>query len=435
LFGRNIVLKRIVPTILLLCVSTTFLYARSEALAERYLQLFLRGSFYLANEMQSVKARKDYTVDDMQKELERLRENYGNYLFIFSTETSEIRGYTVYIFHSQFEKGYIDFNIVIDSFGKVDAFVVQPTLQPGAIPDYIDTSRFDEFEITIGNDKWKLPGVLTVPKNLDRYPLVILIHDSGALDRDSTIGPNKPFRNIAWGLATRGVAVMRYDKRTFVFGEKLSQASPSIETEVIEDVMNAVNMASKMPAVSSIFLVGHGLGGKIAPTVAARNENVDGIVLMATPARRELEVIIDRQKYVSELFYSDREQQQLELLIDYLQKALDGKLPPGAPVLAATAGYYYEIDALDPIETIKKLNIPVLILQGGADYESTIDDYMTFMNSLWTSLNVYFQLLPDLDHYFMRVEREKSTPDDYYEFRHVDLELVESLFSWIFVFD
>ena len=67
MFGRNIVLKRIVPTILLLCVSTTFLYARSEALAERYLQLFLRGSFYLANEMQSVKVRKDYTVDDMQK--------------------------------------------------------------------------------------------------------------------------------------------------------------------------------------------------------------------------------------------------------------------------------------------------------------------------------------------------------------------------------
>jgi pimeloyl-ACP methyl ester carboxylesterase len=190
-----------------------------------------------------------------------------------------------------------------------------------------------------------------------------------------------------------------------------------------------------MPAVSSIFLVGHGLGGKIAPTVAARNENVDGIVLMATPARRELEVIIDRQRYVSELFYSDREQQQLKLLIDYLQKALDGKLLPGAPVLAATAGYYYEIDALDPIETIKKLNIPVLILQGGADYESTTDDYMTFMNSLWTSLNVYFQLFPGLDHYFMPVEREKSTPDDYYEFRHVDRELVESLFSWIFVFN
>jgi len=250
-------LKRIVPTILILCVSATFLYARSEALAERYLQLFLRGSFYLANEMQSVKVGKDSTVDDMQ-ELEP-----GNYhFFSVSTETSESG--TLYIFHSQFEKGYIDFNIVIDNFGKVDAFVVQPTLQPGAIPDYIDTSRFDEFEITIGSDRWKLPGVLTVPKNLDRYPLVILIHDSGALDRDSTIGPNKPFRNIAWGLATRGVAVMRYDKRTFVFGEKLSQASPSIETEIIEDVMNAVNMASKMPAVSSIFLV-YGLVAKSQP--------------------------------------------------------------------------------------------------------------------------------------------------------------------------
>lgn len=429
-------MKKTLLILLILTVATTFTYARSEALADRYLQLFMRGSFYLAYEMQSVEAKKRYTVEDMGRTMEELRNSYGNYLFIFSTETSELRGYTVYIFHAQFEKGYIDFNVIIDDFGKVESFIVQPTLQPGSIASYIDTSRFGEFEITIGEGKWKLPGVITVPKHLDKYPMVILIHDSGALDRDATIGPNKPFREIAWGLASKGVAVMRFDKRTFVFGEKMVQTNPSIEKEVIEDVLNAIALARKMPAVSSIFLAGHGLGGKIAPTVALRSAEVDGIILLATPVRRELQVFIDRQIYISSLFPSDREKRQLSVLIDYLQKALDGKLLPGAPVLGATAGYYYELDALEPTEIIKKLEIPVLILQGDSDYESTIEDYMVFMNALWTRVNVYFQLLPGLDHYFMPVAAgESSKPDDYYELRHVDVELIQALFSWIYVFN
>lgn len=432
---EGLALKKHLLISIILIVLATFAYCGSEVLANRYLQLFLRGSFYLAHEMQSVRAKRDYTVDDMREEIQRLRENYGNYLFVFSTETSEIRGYTVYIFHAQFEKGFVDFNVIIDDFGKVDGFVVLPTLQPGSIAGYIDTSRFDEFEIMIGEGKWTLSGAITVPKNVEKYPLVILIHDSGALDKDSTIGPNKPFRDIAWGLASRGIATIRFNKRSFVFGERLAQMPPNIETEIIEDVVNAIELASKIPAVSSIFLVGHGLGGKVAPTIALRNPRVSGIVLLATPARRELQVIIDRQLYISSLYYSEREKQQLNLLIDYLQKALDGKLLPGTPVLAATAGYYDEIDNLNTIESIKELNIPVLILQGDSDYESTVDDYMIFMNALWTKINVYFQILPGLDHYFRRVSREMSTPDDYYEFRHVDRELIDSLFSWIFVFN
>ncbi|HCO69198.1 MAG TPA: dipeptidyl aminopeptidase, partial [Mesotoga infera] len=348
--------------------------------------------------------------------------------------TSKIRGFTVFIFHAQFERGFIDFNVVVDDQGRVDTFLVQPTLQTGAIAEYIDTRKFDEFEITIGDDKNRLPAVITVPKEIDKYPLVILIHDSGAMDRDSTIGPNKPFRQIAWGLATQGVAVLRYDKRTFVFGERLSQTSPSIETEVIQDVINAITAASRIPSVSSIFLAGHGLGGRVAPAIAARDSRVDGIILLATPARRELQVIIDKHKYIGSL-YGEETGQQTKLLTDYLQTALDGKLPPGAPVLAATAGYYYELDRMNPIEIIRELEIPVLIVQGDADFESTVQDYIMFMNALWTRLNVYFQLLPGLDHYFMPVKGGISTPDDYYEFRHVDGRLIDALFSWIYIFD
>jgi len=426
-------LRRIVSVGVFAFLVFTMLFG-SEVLADRYLQFLLRGNYHLAYEMQSLRAKTLYTVENMSQEFQQLAEEYGEYLFIFSTETSEIRGFTVFIFHAQFERGFIDFNVVVDDQGRVDTFLVQPTLQTGAIAEYIDTSKFDEFEITIGEDRNRLPAVITVPKEIDKYPLVILIHDSGAMDRDSTIGPNKPFRQIAWGLATQGVAVLRYDKRTFVFGEQLSQTSPSIETEVIEDVINAITAASRIPSVSSIFLAGHGLGGRVAPAIAARDSRVDGVILLATPARRELQVIIDKQKYIGSL-YEEESGQRTKLLTDYLQTALDGKLPPGAPVLAATAGYYYELDRMNPIEIVRELEIPVLIVQGDADFESTVQDYIMFMNALWTRLNVYFQLLPGLDHYFMPVKGEMSTPDYYYEFRHIDIQLIDAMFSWIYIFD
>jgi dienelactone hydrolase len=426
-------LRKIVSVGVFAILVLTMLFG-SEVLADRYLQFLLRGNYHLAYEMQSLRARTLYTVENMSQEFQQLSEEYGAYLFIFSTETSEIRGFTVFIFHAQFERGFIDFNVVVDDQGGIDTFLVQPTLQTGAIAEYIDTSKFDEFEITIGEDRNRLPAVITVPKEIDKYPLVILIHDSGAMDRDSTIGPNKPFRQIAWGLATQGVAVLRYDKRSFVFGERLSQASPSIETEVIEDVVNAITAVSRIPSVSSIFLAGHGLGGRVAPVIATRDSRVDGIILLATPARRELQVIIDKQKYIRSL-YGEETGQQTKLLTDYLQTALDGKLPPGAPVLAATAGYYYELDRMNPIEIVRELEIPVLIVQGDADFESTVQDYIMFMNALWTRLNVYFQLLPGLDHYFMPVKDDMSTPDHYYEFRHIDSQLIDAMFSWIYIFD
>ncbi|MDZ7606573.1 MAG: hypothetical protein U5K79_13515 [Cyclobacteriaceae bacterium] len=59
---------------------------------------------------------------------------------------------------------------------------------------------------------------MTLPKGKNSFPIVLFVHGSGPNDRDETIGPNKPFRDIAYGLAEKGIASLRYDKRTFVYG-------------------------------------------------------------------------------------------------------------------------------------------------------------------------------------------------------------------------
>ena len=74
------------------------------------------------------------------------------------------------------------------------------------MPDYVDKQKFSEQEVKIGKEPWQLPGTLTLPNGNGPYAVVILVHGSGPHDRDETIGPNKPFRDLAHGLAEKGVA-------------------------------------------------------------------------------------------------------------------------------------------------------------------------------------------------------------------------------------
>src|SRR5207247_4710825 len=60
---------------------------------------------------------------------------------------------------------------------------------------------------------WELPATLTMPKGDGPFPAVVLVHGSGPHDRDESIGPNKPFRDLAGGLASRGIAVLRSEER------------------------------------------------------------------------------------------------------------------------------------------------------------------------------------------------------------------------------
>ena len=93
-------------------------------------------------------------------------------------------------------------------------------------PAYAKPDSFSEQPLTLVNGNFELPGTLTVPKGEGPFPAVVLLHDSGPHDQDETLGPNKPLKDLAWGLATHGIVVFRYIKRTGKYGEQ-SDADPS----------------------------------------------------------------------------------------------------------------------------------------------------------------------------------------------------------------
>jgi len=114
----------------------------------------------------------------------------------------------------------LSLSLSFDSAGRIAGMYFKPSTEPtpsaGAYqpPPYVDLTAFTERGVTVGSGQWALPGTLSVPNSRGPFPAVVLVPGSGPNDRDETLGANKPFRDLAWGLASRGIVVLRYEKRT-----------------------------------------------------------------------------------------------------------------------------------------------------------------------------------------------------------------------------
>jgi pimeloyl-ACP methyl ester carboxylesterase len=188
-----------------------------------------------------------------------------------------------------FERANLDVRVVYDSAGKIAGLNMRPATAPPvpyAPPSYADRAAYTESDVTVGSDEWALPGTLTLPKGDGPFPALVLIHGSGPNDRDETIGPQKPFADLAAGLASRGVAVLRFDKRTKVYGAKMAKADITVKDEVIDDAIAAVGTLRSNPHVerNRVFVLGHSLGGMLIPRIAAAEPSAAGFVVVAGAA-------------------------------------------------------------------------------------------------------------------------------------------------------
>ena len=158
-------------------------------------------------------------------------------------------------------------------------------------------------KIVIGAEtKYPLNGVLTIPNETNGlFPAVVLVHGSGPSNMDEKIGNNYPFKDLAEGLSEKGIAVLRYDKRTFVYGKEMrNDTGLSVKEETIEDAILAANFLRKDSRIDSnkIFIIGHSLGGMLAPRIDAEGGNFAGIIIMGGSPRKFEEIMMDQNNDV-----------------------------------------------------------------------------------------------------------------------------------------
>jgi alpha-beta hydrolase superfamily lysophospholipase len=266
----------------------------------------------------------------------------------------------------------------------------------------------------------------------------VLVHGSGPNDRDETLGPNKPFRDIAEGLATRGIAVLRYDKRTRVHtGRAASSTNFTVKDEVVDDAIAAVKTLRATAGVRSdrVFLLGHSLGGMLAPRIAAADPTIAGLILMAGPTTPLEQAIVNQTRYLSMLdgTISADEQQALDGAI---KLAADVKaLKPGdAPLvsgpISAPASYWIDLREYHPPAAASRLRQPMLVLQGERDYQVTMDDFAAWRRAIGSRANVQLKSYPALNHLFI-AGSGPSTPVEYQRPGHVEETVVADIAGWI----
>ncbi len=165
-------------------------------------------------------------------------------------------------------------------------------------PDYANPDAFSEQQVTVGSAPWILAGTVTMPKGVGPFPAVVLVHGSGPENQDEAYGPNKVFKDIAWGLASRGIAVLRYDKRTHRYGKEMVAAKTpiTVKEETMDDAIAAVALLATTPHVDAkhIYLAGHSLGGYLAPRIAAADSQIAGIILLAGSTRPLEDMVIEQ---------------------------------------------------------------------------------------------------------------------------------------------
>ena len=265
----------------------------------------------------------------------------------------------------------------------------------------VDTDLFTEEVVFIG--EYELKGVVTTPDNTDDYPVVVLVQGSGASDFDETVGANKPFKELAHGLAEKGIASVRINKRLYQ-KPVLMHDQLTIWDEYMDDIYAAIDYA-KANVSENVYVIGHSQGGMSAPKIALDND-LKGLVMMAGSIRGLEDIVLDQNAAALEAMdqYSDKEKKQI------LKATQDGVAAVKAlteestePVLGIPAQYWLSLRDLDGENILKnRLDIPVLVLQGTADFQVYMDKDFGYMKSvLGHKENITFKSYDGLNHLFM----------------------------------
>ena len=342
---------------------------------------------------------------------------------------------TVVKLSCKFEKVTLPLVIGIDPDAKIAGLRVLPPAEskvPWEPPPYAAKDGVTR-DVMVGD----LPGTLTLPAGKGPFPAIVLVHGSGPSDRDETIGPNKVFGDLALGLAAHGVATLRYDKRTKVKPETLPK-DLTVEDEVIKDAIAAVDVLAKTPEVDGkrIYVLGHSLGGYLAPRIAQQAKHVAGLVILAGPTRPLQDLFVEQLEYIAKIDGTVDKGEQAG--IDEAKKAAariaelqKGAQPnPGELLLYVPPAYWKDLAGYDPAAVAAKLKLPILVLQGARDYQVTTVDFDGWKKALGKKKNVKLTLYPRLFHLFIAGDGP-STPAEYEKPGHVDEQVVLDIAAWV----
>ena len=444
--GRQWVVRIAIASLLLLALGAGLamsLPARAQAIdgkaiATRALDHMDAGEYAQAEAMFNADMAKAVPADKLKAVWESLPAQVGKAGGRGDAQSMQQDTTTLVQVPLHFEKAELVAKFAIDADGRIEGFMIQPAqaAAPPATPAVAEDATFSEREARVGDDDRALPATLAMPKGDGPFPAVVLVHGSGPHDRDETIGPNKPFLDIARGLAAQGIAVLRYEKRTKARPQDFASGVFGVDEETTNDAVQAVATLRGIDGIDPrrVFVLGHSQGGMMAPRIAAVSGHVAGLVLLAAPARSLLDIVIEQNRRLAVLDdgkTSDTERDAITALIQQVRVTRDAATDPATKtVMGLPAGYWRSIDSVDPVAEAGTVALPMLVLQGARDIQVVDADWQAWRGAFHGNPKVAFKLYDTLNHLAMPGEGDGNLAE-YQQPNHVDPTLIDDVASWI----
>jgi dienelactone hydrolase len=376
---------------------------------------------------------------------DKLVADAGSLKGIRSVRVAPLQSYRLVTVTCEFEKATLDAKIAFGADGRISGLSFVPSQSEEAPsawtpPEYANPGSFREQPVTVADGQWEMPGTLALPGGDGPFPAVVLVHGSGPHDQDETIGPNKPFKDLAWGLASRGIAVLRYTKRTLKYSGQ-SSVNPTaftVKDETIDDARAAIALLAQQPNIDPkrIFLLGHSLGGYLAPRIAADDPRIAGIIVMAGSTRPMEQLIVEQVRYMAgkDGKISEEDQKHIDAAEEIARQIESPELKPGTTINVfgsmTPSSYWLDLRGYQPASIAAGLKIPVLVVQGGRDYQVGEADFDGWKKGLTGHANATLKSYASLNHLFI-AGSGPSSPGEYARPGHVSKEVVQDIAAWV----
>lgn len=287
-----------------------------------------------------------------------------------------------------------------------------------------------------------LPATITLPAGKGPFPGVVLVHNGTADgDRDETIGVIRPFRDIAWGLAKQGIAVLRYEKRSRVEPSWFARSGFTVFDETVQDAVAAARLLRNQTEIDPkrVYVAGHGLGGIVAPRIAQTEGDLAGIIILAGATQVRLADQMEQQLNFK-VTAAGADSFKVRLMLQPIRPLL-GKIRALTPAdsfdiqpirgLGGTSPkYWIDMNSPDPATVLRKLKLPVLVLQGMRDFEMPAANLDGWLSAVGTRSNLTVKRYDLLSHTFTPAS-ENPGPRDYARESVVDSAVIGDIVLWI----
>ena len=358
---------------------------------------------------------------------------FGKFAHRGDAQVSIKDGYTIVKISLAYERGNLDATVTNGADGMIVGFLIQPASAPAPA----ERSDLPSREVSFAPaQRGELPGTLLLPKGKGPFPAVLFVHGSGPNDRDEAVGGTRVFRDLAEGLADRGIASLRYEKRTKARPQDYNGAY-TVDEETTDDAVAAVAFLRAQREVDPkrIYVIGHSQGAMMAPRIAQRSPQLAGIVLMAAPARPLEDILLDQNNYMAmeDGKIDDFERSQLEKLKVAIAevKKIDAKTPATQKfLLDLPASYWRSLRDYDAVAIAKTIPQPMLILQGDRDFQVTAPDWKRWQAAFANDRRATIKHYAALNHLFV-AGSGRSGIAEYNRPAHVDTQVVEDIAGWV----